>query len=95
IGDVLVIRGHGLKVEGDDAGVGVYFTGATAVRIKCKRIVVNEPKTLKVIVPALTAGMDYNLEVVTRSPVKGGGTTLRNPRVVEADFTLKAEAPSA
>jgi hypothetical protein len=97
IGDVITIRGHGLKIEGEGAYIdeaGVYFTISAATRIKCKRIVVNEPTTLKVIVPALTEGMSYNLELVTQSAVKGGGTMLKAARVVLADFLLKAAAPA-
>jgi hypothetical protein len=97
IGDVLTIRGHGLKIEGDADHadeVGVYFTIGASTRILTKRIVVNEPTLLKIIVPPLTAGMTYNLELITQSTVRhSGATLLKDARVVVADFLLKAAAP--
>jgi hypothetical protein len=56
---------------------------------------VNEPRTLKVIVPAsLVAGTDYTLVVVTQSQLKGGGIPLKNLRTIESDFSVKAAAPT-
>jgi hypothetical protein len=94
IGDLLTIRGHGLKIKSDAAHaaeVGVYFTAGGA-RIKVKSIAVNHPKTLKVVVPPLTAGTSYTLEVVTQSSVTAN-RLLQDPRVIDADFLLRAIDP--
>jgi hypothetical protein len=96
IGDILVIHGHGLKVEGDDAHkaeVGVYFETTDKSRIKCGRVAVNEPKTLKVIVPAgLAAGTAYTLVVVTQSSVAHGSALLKGLREIRSDFSVTAQA---
>jgi hypothetical protein len=94
IGDILTIRGHGLKVESDEAHkdeAGVFFEAADRTRVKCKRIAVNESKTLKVIVPAsLAAGTAYTLVVVTQSSLKGNTAPLKTVRTVESDFSITA-----
>ncbi|MDR1096323.1 MAG: DUF4469 domain-containing protein, partial [Spirochaetaceae bacterium] len=70
---------------------GLWFDGpgpATRAAI----IPVNEPKTLKVIVPAtLTVGSDYGLVIVTQSPSKGGGTPLKHRRTVRSAFKLTVQ----
>jgi hypothetical protein len=94
IGNILTIRGHGLKIEADDAHkdeAGVYFVDKDGGKVKVASIAVNESKTLKVIVPSsLTADASYTLQVVTQSPIRGGGHTLKDPRTVASDFTLRA-----
>jgi hypothetical protein len=63
IGNLLTVHGYGLKIEGDEANrdaVGLFFEpeeGGAA--LKAEIIAVNEPRTLKVIVPALEAGKAY------------------------------------
>jgi hypothetical protein len=94
IGNLLVIHGFGLKIEGDEAqkdAVGLYFVpeeGGTAVKVDI--IAVNEPRTLKVIVPALEAGKAYRLKIVTQSSAKHSGTMLKTIREVHSDFVLSA-----
>jgi hypothetical protein len=80
--NILAIRGYGLKVEADDEHkdmVGVRFNGPNGSNYMVKAIAVNEPRLLKVIVPPpdLTAGYPDYLEVITLSPVRGGGTLLK------------------
>jgi hypothetical protein len=95
IGNLLAIHGFGLKIEGDEAhkdAVGLYFApeeGGTAVKVDI--IAVNEPRTLKVIVPALEAGKAYSLKVVTQSSAKGSSTLLKNIREVHSEFTLLSQ----
>jgi hypothetical protein len=95
IGNILTVRGHGIKVEGEAANnVGFFFEPASGAPIQATIIPVNEPRTLKVIVPAgLTVDTDYKLVVVTQSPVGHSGTLLKNSRRVESDFTVKAVNP--
>ncbi|MDR2434701.1 MAG: DUF4469 domain-containing protein, partial [Treponema sp.] len=66
---------------------------ASGVPPKAEIIAVNEPKTLKVVVPAtLTAGKEYNLRIFTMSPVGGGGHLLKVVRDLKSDFKLTAQA---
>jgi len=94
VGNLLAIHGNGLKIEGDEAhkdAVGLFFEpeeGGTAV--KAEIIAVNEPKTLKVIVPALETGKGYTLKLVTQSSVRNGASVLKNAREVRSEFTLTA-----
>jgi hypothetical protein len=96
IGSILTIRGHGLKIEADDAHkaeAGVYFVDSSGSKVKVVSIAVNEPKTLKVIVPTgLTAGTAYTLEVVTWSALKGNTAPLKTVRTMDSDFSLTAAA---
>ncbi|MDR3312019.1 MAG: DUF4469 domain-containing protein [Spirochaetaceae bacterium] len=95
IGSILTIRGHGLKIEADDAHkamVGLYFVDSSGNRTRVTSIAVNAPKTLKVIVPAsLAAGTDYTVQVVTQSSVKNSGARLKQVREITSDFTLTAQ----
>jgi hypothetical protein len=99
INSILTIRGHGLKVEADDAHkdeAGVFFVAADGSKVKVVSIAVNESKTLKVIVPtALAADASYTLQVVTQSQLRGAGIPLKTVRTVVADFTLRAVPPAA
>jgi hypothetical protein len=93
IGNILTIRGYGLKIEGDDEykdEVGLFFDdGSEGGGVKATIIPVNEPRTLKVIVPAgLAIRTNYTLKVVTQSSAKGGGGLLKNLREVRSDFVL-------
>jgi hypothetical protein len=95
IGNLLTIHGFGLKIEADEAHkelVGLFFEpegGGAAV--KTEIIAVNEPKTLKVIVPALEAGKAYSLTVVTQSSAKHSYHILKETRSMKAEFTLTAQ----
>jgi hypothetical protein len=95
IGNLLTIRGFGLKIEGDEAhkdSIGLFFEpeGSGTV-VKTDIIAVNEPRTLKVIVPVLEAGKAYIMKIVTQSSTKGGGGLLKNTREMRPDFNLTAQ----
>ena len=96
IGGILTIHGTGLKIEADQAheeAAGLYFEDEQGVRVKAGTIAVNEPKTLKVVVPAgLAAGTAYRLTTVTQSSAKHSGTLLKNPRETRSEFTLTAQS---
>jgi hypothetical protein len=94
IGNLLTVRGYGLKIEGEAAQqsvIGLWFDGpgpATRAEI----IPVNEPRTLKVIVPAgLTLGSDYGLVIVTQSSAKGHRALLKTRRTLRSAFKLTAQ----
>jgi hypothetical protein len=96
IGNLLTLRGYGLKIEADDAHrdqTGVFFQGESGAPVRAEIIAVNENRTLKVIVPAsLAAGAEYRLRVVTQGSSKHSGTLLKETREMEPDFKLTAHA---
>jgi hypothetical protein len=96
IGNLLTVRGYGLKIESDSQHkdeVGLWFDDGQNPPVKAEIVAVNEPKTLKAIIPAsLTIGGEYALKIVTQSAVKGGGTMLKNLRKIVSDFRLTAQA---
>jgi hypothetical protein len=95
IGNLLTIHGYGLKIESDEVHqlqMGVFFQPSSGVPPKAEIIAVNENRTLKVIVPALTAGTDYTLRIFTMSSAKSTGALLKAPRDMRSDFKLTAQA---
>ena len=95
IGNLLTVRGYGLKVEADAEHTdetGFFFDDGASAPVKAEILAVNEPRTLKAIVPAtLVTGKDYTLKVVTQSSAKGGGVLLKNPREIHSEFKLTAQ----
>lgn len=95
MGSILSIYGMGLKVENDEdksTVAGVFFKPADGLPIKAELLVVNEPKTLKVLVPStLIEGTDYQLAVFTQSPVKNAGYRLKLMRDMRSDCLLTAK----
>ena len=95
IGNILTIHGAGLKIEGDEDSkgtIGVYFSSETGEPVKAPIVAVNEPRTLKVIVPPeLIEGTAYTVTVETKSSVRNGGMTLKNMRQVTSEFSLTAQ----
>jgi len=76
-GNLITIRGWGLKIEGEKANqdaIGVYFVTATENTdqiLKAQIIAVNEPRTLKVIVPReIDTGHPFNIKIVTQTSSK-------------------------
>jgi hypothetical protein len=94
IGNILTIHGYGLKIESDEAHqlqMGVFFQPASGVPPKVEIIAVNEPKTLKVVVPAaLTPGTEYYLRIFTMSSARRSATMLKEVRDMKSDFKLTA-----
>jgi hypothetical protein len=100
MGNLLTIRGYGLKIEAEakyEAQAGLFFDDGENPPVKASIIAVNEPRTVKAIVPAsLVAGKDYALKIVTQSPARGkSGGLLKNLREVRSEFKLTAHAESA
>ena len=95
LGNLLVIRGYGLKIEADAdhaAQAGLFFDDGSSALVKAEILAVNEPRTLKAIVPAaLVVGTHYALKIVTQSPTKGGGTLLKSLREIHSEFKLSAQ----
>jgi hypothetical protein len=97
IGNILTIQGLGLKIEGDalhKTQVGLWFDDKQNPPIKVTAIAVNEPRTLKVVVPpTVTPGGEYYLKVVTQSSVRNSRALLKNTREVWTDFILTTQEP--
>jgi hypothetical protein len=95
IGNLLTVRGYGLKIEWEgiyEDTVGLRFDDGQTLPTKARIIAVNEPRTLKVIVPAdLKPGREYTLQVVTQSSAKGNGGILKTVREVRSGFKLAAQ----
>jgi hypothetical protein len=95
IGNILSIHGAGLKIEADQAHegeAGLFFEPESGAAVKAEIIAVNEPRTIKAVVPAgLTAGTAYRIKIVTQSSAKHGSALLKNPRGIPSDFTLTAQ----
>jgi hypothetical protein len=97
LGSLLTVRGVGLKIEGDNlhkTQVGLWFDDKHTPPVKAEAVAVNEPRTLKVIVPTtLYSEGEYYLKIVTQSPVKGNGGLLKNTREIWTDFMLATQSP--
>jgi hypothetical protein len=96
LGNLLTIRGYGLKIEAEakyQGEAGLFFDDGENPPVKAEILAVNEPQTLKAIVPAsLVAGKDYALKAVTQSSTKGGGALLKNLREMRSEFKLTAHS---
>jgi hypothetical protein len=94
IGNILTIHGHGLKIESDEEHreqAGIFFVPKPGVPIKAPVVAVNEPKTLKVLVPAeLVEGTAYQIAIETWSSAKGHSMALKKARDKRSDFMVTA-----
>jgi hypothetical protein len=94
IGNLLTLHGYGLKLEGEAAQqpvIGLWFDGPGSAT-RAEIIPVNEPKTLKVIVPAgLTVGSEYGLVIITQSSTKHGAALLKHRRTLRSSFKLTVQ----
>jgi hypothetical protein len=74
--------------DGHKDEVGLFFDGMGSP-VKAEIVAVNEPKTLKVIIPAgLAIRTEYTLKIVTQSSAKNGAALLKTVREVRSDFKL-------
>ncbi|MDR1863577.1 MAG: DUF4469 domain-containing protein [Treponema sp.] len=81
------ITGSKIKIDGEDASNGIYFTNQVSLeRVKIDKadIVENKKSELMVIIPALPPGT-YQLEVTTRY---GGSSPLKESRTTVFDRPL-------
>ncbi|MDR0639883.1 MAG: DUF4469 domain-containing protein [Spirochaetaceae bacterium] len=91
IGNLLDIRGYGLKIAADAADApqaGLFFDDGETALVKAV-LAINEPRTLKAVVSAsLTPGKAYTLKVVTQSRAQHGSGLLKDLREVRSEFRL-------
>jgi glycerol-3-phosphate responsive antiterminator len=94
-GNIVAVRGFGLKVESDAAHVaqaGVFLVNANGTEKAVKAIALNEPRLLKLLMPdVLPQGEEYILLVRTQSPVRGGGNLLKDVREVRSAFAVTVQ----
>jgi hypothetical protein len=94
VGNLVTLRGWGLKIEGEPAQepvLGLWFDGPGAAT-RAEIIPVNEPRTLKFIVPStLTVGKEYGLVIVTQSSAKRGAALLKTRRTLRSSFKLTVQ----
>jgi hypothetical protein len=94
IGNVLTLNGYGMKLEtapGHHTEAAIFFKPPTGLPTEVSVIAVNEPRTIKLIVPAtLTVGTAYQLVINTMSSVKSGHPT-KVMRDMRSEFTLTAQ----
>ena len=96
-GNLISIRGWGLKIDGTEDNhdaIGLYFVpvAGSGQSPKAEIIAVNEPKTLKAIVPTGTySNYPHRIKIVTQTSAKSAGNILKNLREVwtEGAFTVQ------
>ena len=94
IGNIITIHGDGIKVDGDEENknkIGVYFRSKSGAVTKAQVIAVNEPRTLKILVPqGLKKGAEYYVSIETQTTAKRTAHILKDVRSVCSDFTVIA-----
>lgn len=88
VGKNAEIRGTYIKIAGDNAENGIYFTNVeTKKKEKVTDVVLNEPSRLLILVPKLSAGT-YELSVTTQGSTNN--TLLKEPRtdVLEVNIVI-------
>jgi hypothetical protein len=87
------LTGSKLKIDGDDASVGVSLINQTTndvVAIPRKSILVNDPSKITFIVPADLAEGDYKLSITTQ--FAGASKLLKEARSFTYDYVLNVTA---
>ncbi|MCG8377745.1 MAG: DUF4469 domain-containing protein, partial [Chlorobiales bacterium] len=87
--NALIITGKKIKIIGDDSQVGVYLTNTDGGMVtKVSQIVVNSPRQLTIMLPAMDKG-HYQLSVVTQ--FTGCSKLLKVPHSVSYRHHLQVE----
>ena len=90
--NIITLNGYGLKVKskvGNENEVGIFFRSSDGTEIRAKAIAVNEPCTLRVVVPSnLIEGESYSLIVRTQSSAKSSTSLLKYIREVVSEVEL-------
>ncbi|MCL2293947.1 MAG: DUF4469 domain-containing protein [Spirochaetes bacterium] len=94
LGNLITIRGWGLKIDGAQEShetIGLYFESDGEIRTKAEIIAVNEPRTIKAIVPYIPSDTKYRVVIVTQTSAKNSGALLKSIRELRADtvFTVQ------
>ena len=93
--NIITINGYGLKVknkEGNENKVGVFFCSNDGTETQAKAIAVNEPCTLRIVVPSsLIVGESYFLIIRTQASAKSSTSLLKNIREVVSEVALTVQ----
>jgi len=89
-GNQFAIRGHKIKLAGDDPGIGVYFVPLDnpSKAVKVERIAENNPSKITGIIPN-TEYQYYTIEIRTQY-TGSGSILLKAPRSIKSSFVLEA-----
>lgn len=88
---VIEVRGHHLKIAGDNPACGLWFVGSKGLEIKAEVLIENKPSQLLVLIPDLVKDK-YQLKVVSQHTV--GGRVLKHPKVFVYPKSLRLVANS-
>jgi len=83
------ITGTKIKIEGDDASVGIYLINMTnneELKIPSTSILINDPSKISLVIPTMLKNNDYQL--VIRTQHCGSGKTLKEVRTASLDYIL-------
>lgn len=72
-----IISGENIRVSGDDAANGVFFTKTGGEPLKATLLIHNNPSQLTVLMPAMEDG-EYTLSITTQ--YGHGGKQVKEPR---------------
>jgi hypothetical protein len=88
-GDMFILTGHKIKVEGDDPSIGVFLVPVDdpSKRVKITRIAENTPAKIVGVIPPSTGYAANRIEI--RTQYTGGSAFLKTPRVITGGFTLE------
>jgi len=93
--DQITICGYGLKINGDESNkskIGVFFRSSDGTEIRARVVPVNEPRTLKVIIPSsLITDEAYTLIVRTQTSVSNGTVLQKDIREIVCEHALTAQ----
>jgi hypothetical protein len=97
--NLVTLRGYGLKIDGTEKHqdeIGLFFVSELTPQppVKAQIIAVNEPRTLKFIVPPeLAENVQYYIQIVTQTSAKSGGWLLKNIRKLRTDTAFMVNVP--
>jgi hypothetical protein len=97
--NLVTIRGYGLKIDGTEKHqdeVGLFFVSELTPKppVRAQIIAVNEPRTLKFIVPPeLEENVQYYIRIVTQTSAKHSGSLLKNIRKLSTDVAFLVNVP--
>jgi hypothetical protein len=95
IDEIVTIQGTGMKIDGDAVNadkIGLFICKDNTPDVRVTKVVVNEPQTLKIIVPTakMEVGEAYTLKIVTQTSAQSYSHLVKELRTVTSEFTVTA-----